>query len=153
MRVQTKAYILFFLTYWFYKIHLKWQFELKSYFKKNVHYLNFFFQNHYHPGCQLWCINPKWLKFLYVYLPFLFPFTSTELSGRSHPFEWSKTQKFWNQGNGYYFAFVYASSLQIVAFKMHQVISKSIICHLLINGFNYNICMLEDFIWIGEKCF
>lgn len=65
----------------------------------------------------------------------------------------SKSQKFWNQGSGDYFALVSAFGLQIVAFKMHQVIYKSIICHLLIARFNCNICIFQDFIWIGEKCF
>ena len=50
----------------------------------------------------------------------------------------NKMQKFWNLGNDYYFTLVYLFGLQTVAFKMHQVINKTIVW---------------DSVWISEKCF
>ena len=50
----------------------------------------------------------------------------------------NKIQKFWNLGNDYYFTLVYLFGLQTVAFKMHQVINKTIVW---------------DSVWISEKYF
>ena len=137
MRVQTKEYMLFFLTCQFYEIHLWWQFELKSYFKKCSFYQFLLLKS---VSSMLPTVMYK-LQMAEVSLCvdiFLFSIYFNRTFRWTISSRMNKIQKFWNLGNDYYFILLYLFGLQTVAFKMHQVINKTIVW---------------DSVWISEKCF